>query len=435
MGRASTVTLLPLDRYARIMGINPAHFNQAAGANIMPADDNCSGVIYQYAWQNNDAISREDLAVVIRDAEDEIARVLGFYPAPKWISKELIDYPRPYNRRGIGYGGWSVRGQQISIKARWGKIIQPGRRTATLLGTATVAGATLAYTDPNGDTFEELATVTLTGIAATITDACEIKVYFAGKSGSPAWEIRPALSKTLSGGTFTATFDSYLFLKPDLWEALPTANRLEAISLEDPDSFVTSVQIYREYNDVTAVSATFYWENTPALDGWCCPACNGTGCASCALTEQNGCLHIRNVHTGEVVPAVATYDTEDALWEAAAWTVCREPDQVKVWYWAGDLDEGYLSGQSCEPLSDWYAQTITYLATARLERDLCACGDVWSKQKFLREDLAKSTDKESYNISLRDLDNPFGTRRGEIMAWRRIEKVAKDDQIFEGYAV
>ena len=41
----------------------------------------------------------------------------------------------------------------LSIMAEYGKVIQAGQRTVALVGTATVAGGTLVYTDADGDGF------------------------------------------------------------------------------------------------------------------------------------------------------------------------------------------------------------------------------------------------------------------------------------------
>ncbi len=40
-----------------------------------------------------------------------------------------------------------------------------------------------------------------------------------------------------------------------------------------------------------------------------------------------------------------------------------------------------------------------------------------------REDLAKNTQGASQILAMTLLDNPFGTRRGELMAWQRISKM------------
>ncbi|MHC4709558.1 MAG: hypothetical protein ACYTA3_03815, partial [Planctomycetota bacterium] len=86
MARASTYTLLSLDRWAAIMGINGAHFNGAAASAVMPYTDCCTDIWFQYDWQFHSRVGREELARAIAASERDIAEVLGYWPAPTWIA-------------------------------------------------------------------------------------------------------------------------------------------------------------------------------------------------------------------------------------------------------------------------------------------------------------------------------------------------------------
>lgn len=417
MARASIFTLLSLDHWAKILGVNPAHFNSAAGTSVMPLSSSCNDLWMQYSWQASDQVSREDLARAIYDAERDIANTLGYWPAPRWLSKEMHRYPQ-YYRPDMRGNGYNVQGQFKSLIPKYGKFIRAGRRAVSLVDDA----VTVTYSDPDGDGFNELATVTA---ATSLTDACEIKVYFTSKAGAQEWEIRPAKTKTVSGGSFTATFDSWQLINPDLWEALTTeveGNR--AISLT-ASVYVSTVDVYREYTDFTEPSAEFSWEPEPSRGlVFPCSSCGGSGCLACENTTQDGCLHVRDVERGIVVPTPATYDEDEASWQGASWTECREPDTVKIWYYAGELSERYLRGETHEPLSDYLAHTIAMLATGRLERDICACNNAHVLARDWRKDLAFSDETDSYQISEDDLDNPFGTKKGEVMAWKRVSRLS-----------
>lgn len=424
MARASTHTLLPLDTAARLTGISPPHFNQMAGASIFPAQGSCSRVWFQYDWQSADQISREGFADTIRDAEDEIASLIRYYPAPRWISSEMHKFPAFYRNEFFG-NGRNVRGMRKSVIAKFGKFIRAGRRAVALQGTPDVV-----YSDPDGDGFDELATVTQ---ATALTDECEINVYFAGEGGAQEWEIRPAKTKAITGGNFVATFDSWLFGDPDDWEAFPTADSAVAIVL-DSANFVTTADVYREFTDFAQASAEFSWEpsplNTLFSGGACCSSCGGTGCIACENSIQTGCLHTRDVDRGVIVPQPATYDADAGQWNKVQFSICREPDTVKVWYYAGDLDNKFLQGASCERLSHWFAQAIVWLAVSRLDRPPCACNNVHKHFEYLRQDLARLGSGElndpSFLLSENHLDNPFGTKRGEIKAWDRIGRLTEE---------
>jgi len=128
---------------------------------------------------------------------------------------------------------------------------------------------------------------------------------------------------------------------------------------------------------------------------------------------------------GVVVPQAATYDSDDGQWDADCWTECRDPDFVKLWYYAGKIDNRRFLDQACGLLSSWWAQTIAYMATARIERPFCSCANVTALADYLREDLAFLGRDGSYASTEDLLDNPFGTRRGEVVGWRRIKQIAK----------
>ena len=415
MSRASTPTLLSLDRYSKVLGIVPGHFNQGVSAIVFPLTNRCSDVWFQASWQGMDSVSREELAQEIAIAEEDIANLLGWWPAPVWIEQEVAMYPRHHRPDVIQYGGRNVRGLFKSVKAGYGKVIVPGQRAVTLIESPSTGAATLVFSDEDGDGFSETVTVTAT---TTLTDACELKVYFYNENGEREWEIRPARSKSISAGTFTATYWAWQFIDPDHWEEIPTPD-FSAIDL-DTAVYVSQVDVYREFTDVSAVSAALYWETEP-VGG--CDICNDAGCASCTLTEQEGCIHIRDAERGIVVPSAATYT--DGAWSSDTWTVCRDPDQVKIYYYSGLLSQRNLQGKDCDPLSNFWAQTIAMVATARLERPFCNCGNSTALAERWRKDLALAGEG-SFNVPFEMLDNPLGTRFGEIRAWQRISKLAPD---------
>jgi len=428
MARASTHTLLSLDRYAKILGVNPVHFAGATAGEFFPLHNRCSDIWLQHGWMFADSVSREDLALAIRDAELDIANELGFWPAPTWTVQEIRQYPRHHRPDAYRYGGRNVRGQMLSVLAEYGKVIQAGQRAVTLVGTATAAGGELVYSDADGDGFTERATITL---PTTLTDASRVKVFITGYGGAPIWEIRDPWYKEISGGNVEIRFYVWQMIRPELWEVYPTTATMDgpqAIDLTDLTNLVQSVEVYREYTPTNGVSATFYWEPTPSdslIDGLC-GLCGGTGCEACTLTTQNGCLHVRDANRGVVVPQPATYDEDTAAWSGDCFAKCRDPDFVKVWYYSGGFDQGFLAGHTLDPLPQVWANAIAWLATARLERPFCSCGNVLALCQKWQDNLAavSSTQQQaqSYQNAPDVLSNPFGSRLGEVMAWRRVRR-------------
>lgn len=406
MARASIQTLLSLDRWAKIVGINPAHFNQAYNDIAMTVSGGCADVWYQWPWQAVDRVGREDVAEAILSAEEDIARAIGYYPAPRWQVEEIHDYPKFHRPEYAEYGMSDVRGFGKGILADFGNVIAPGQRAVSLIA----AGAAVVLADADGDTVNETATVT---VATALTDLREIKYYFAGHAGDSEWEIRDPRTKIKAGGNVLATFWTWQLIDPDLWEELSSDTTPGAVDFDVLANIVATVDVYREYNDTTATSATFFWE--PLSTAPC------DDVTACALTVQDGCLHIRDAGIGMIVPTLAIYSS--GIWATAAPTVSRDPDMVKVSYWAGLINDDYKTGHTYEPLNNWWAQTIAYMAAARLERPVCACSNVQRLVEDMQTDLSFMGQSGSYAVAQDVLNNPFGTKKGEVFAWRRVKNL------------
>jgi hypothetical protein len=420
LAQQTPYTLLSLDRYAKIMGINPVHFY---GANIptdpvvLPVHSTCSSLWTKYSWQDADKVSRSDIADEILLAESEIARMLGYYPAPVWIENDTKPYPRPFFRDHYGVG-LDVRGDIKSVDCSFGRVIAAGRRAVSLIDTVATGGGGLVYSDEDGDGFYETATIS---IETTLTDINEIKVYFTGYDGQINWEIREPRRKYISSGYAYFTFDSWKFIEPYLFEQFQTDEGFTAIDISDTSNFVSQADVYREYTDYTQTSAQFKWEN----EGVFCANCSGEGCEACGNVSQNGCLRVRDGHNGILVPVPASYDEDDDEWTKQAWSASREPDKVTMWYCAGEQSKEYLNGTSVSPLSEFWAKTIAMLATARLDRPLCECGNVNAVVEKLQVDTSRNTVEGTFFNPPSIIDNPFGPRVGEMLAWRRMKYLSQ----------
>src|SRR3990172_5037370 len=191
MARASTVTLLPLDRFAKIIGMHPLHFNQITVADIAPAVT-CGMPVLQYSWQSSDRIGREEIANCIDEAERSLAEHLGFDVAPRWQVDERINFNVPANPELFNTTGLNIRGMWQSLRSLRGYIISAGQKVNTLIEAA----RPIVYTDSDSDTYFETATVTVT---TTVTDSEEIPIYYPSELGNDEWEIRPT-TISISGG-------------------------------------------------------------------------------------------------------------------------------------------------------------------------------------------------------------------------------------------
>jgi hypothetical protein len=297
-----------------------------------------------------------------------------------------------------------------SMKTRYARLVGVGQRGTTLIGEATTATGALVYSDEDGDGFLETATITL---ATTLTDEREIRLYYHDTDAHPDWEIRPLNSVEITGGFVQITLNSWLLIDPELYEEYPNSNGLGAIDVSTAANFVVSVDVYREYIDTTLPQAVLEWEATSGdcIDDDCDPVL------------QDACVSVRNYELGQVVPKPATYS--GGIWSLAAFANYYEPDLIKLYYYAGDTSKEYKRGLSLKPLSLFWEQCIAWIATARIERPLCGCGNAKNLADDLRKDLSINTREASHFYMTDVTTNPFGTKKGEVMAWRRIKYMVK----------
>lgn len=399
MARATTRTLLSLDRFSEIIGFDPLHFNQVVSA-LRPAGS-CSDLLYQYNWQDPAVAGREELAQAIADAEHAIAAYVGFSLLPEWQVDERQMAARITMREGFG-SGFNVRSMQKSVQVSRGHFIAGGQRAKTLIA-ATVA---LAYTDPDTDGYKEQATATT---ATTVTDINEIAVYFAGKAGADEWEIRPA-TVAIAGGNVTVTLKRHQLVDPTLWEALAAT----AVDGDVDANFETHVDIYRVRHDPQQ-QVQFIWEPEN------CANCGGAGCTQCEFATQYGCLTARDDRLGFISYRPATWNTDTLVFDSAEWAGCREPDRLRLWYRAGWQD--FSRAQPLKQMDAYWERTIAMLALAWLKGDLCDCTAVKTFVNWAREDLALSQSQtdlsRSFTFTRYAEKCPWGTRRGAVEAFQR----------------
>jgi hypothetical protein len=318
-------------------------------------------------------------------------------------------FPRDLFRENI-YHVRDVRLFAKGIKTKYGRVISGGRRGATL-----VENVRITYSDEDSDGLFETATLT-TLLATQSTDACDFHLFFAGMGGDQDWEVRPLRSIEFSGGTLTIVLDSWLLIDPEVLSAYPTDDGFTAVDVSTTTHFVATADIYYIYNDTSDASAVFKWEY--AAPGCVC-SCGGVGCPVCSDTEQDGCLAVRSHDDGLVAPYPATYSS--GTWSMAAFDVCRAPDKLELYYYAGDQSNEKLRGISCDPLSDFWAWCILWLAIARLERPPCSCNRLKNFFDYLREDLSMSFQGKAFFSGDDVRVNPFGPHRGEFMAWKKVK--------------
>jgi hypothetical protein len=405
MARSDTVTLLPLDRVAAIIQIDPLHFNGVVSAR-RPLRNACDDVWLQHDYQFVGRCSRESLAFALHQCEDMVAAHTGYPLLPTWIAEE----DQSVETLGIvelyGSGSTNARGHAKSITANKGYIRALGRRAVSSISV----GAAVVYSDLDGDGYKETATASS---PTTLTDPEEISVFYPGESGDDRWEIRPA-TITIVAGTATAVFKREQAVLPELLEKMTDlTDAPPTIDGDDDTNFLTTVDLYRVYNDPSQ-QVVFYSEGS-------CASCGGTGCDSCGFDVETGCLGIRDPRLGVLSYKRADWDVATQAYVAAAFTQGREPDRMLIWYKAGwkDTRLKYPNRQ----MDPTWERLLVYYALSKLDTDAPGCDNTRRIIRHYQEDLAKSQSTgagvgSSTQISQSDLDNPLGTRRGAVDMWR-----------------
>lgn len=385
MARAGTATLLPLDRFAATIGINPLHFNQV----FVPDVPVCEDVIYQHDWQHPGRAGREGIATAIRHAEERLSEVLGFKPKPVWIEDEQ------YSLSARTSGKWN------QIPLQWKRYLAGGIESKVLIA----AGRPVVYTGSNHG-YAETATITVNTSVANIE---EIAVFYPGKAGADGWEIKP-VTVSYDVGTSTATIvcRREQLLVEDLQEDFAA----EAEDGTVDASFLGSVDVYRRFHDPQR-QIQFLWAHG-------CLECSGVGCGGCAYTDQYGCLLGRDMKLGFVTATPGVWDTADNEFDFAEWAVREPPRRARLWYRAGwKWEAGPRPHVDMDPR---FERAISLFALTLLDAPICTCVDAAYEKWNAEYGKSESTNEGgfTYKFSKQLLENPLGSRAGAVEAWRLI---------------
>jgi len=345
MARAQTSTLIPLDRVATVLNLEPLHFNSVVSQYGIPERNACDDIWFQYDWQNAGKFSREELARVLHEAETVTATHLGFYPIPVWIEEEEHEIMSALRQERYNYR--NAVGGRRSFFADFKYVQAGGIRVKTLIQS----GVAVAFTDDDLDLYEETATVT---VATTVTDKEEVRAYFPGYSGDDAWEIRP-VDVVISGGVATITFPKAYIVRPDLQNKVPSPDDPTLIvDGDDNTNFVNTVDVYRVYHSESQQVVLY----------------NDPSCGSNVPTEVTGSFYVRDSKRGILAYTQATWNSTTEEWTPSI-SCTYMPYRLKSWYRAGlrNIKSSYPNLRMEETLE----RLIIYYALTLADKNICGC--------------------------------------------------------------
>lgn len=418
-----TTPLLPLEHFRRIIGLHPFWFWGLADNDKARERSAANAGFRKYAWQNADQLAREDMLQGILAAEDKLHDHLGFWPAPRYL-EDTLPYPRPYDSQLQFAASADADGRWLPVKVD-GWVQAVGVESKTLIQTVN-----LVFSDQDGDGLDDTFSATTT--ATTIeTDPAKIAVYFPaaerldGAGAVDEWRLEPVQVTINPSGTVTIRGRAWQIVRPVLYEGLGPAS----LDPDDPDTYITQVDVYRrttnpDGNTAATAQATLTWETAP-YPPWCVSgAVNVTYTGSAdtdpaAIAQAVARCGIRDARRGLVIPGRAVYDSANSIWTAVDWGIYRQPDTVTVRYLAGYPLEG------ADMAAAW-RDIVAKLAAAEMPTRLSA-KDAGNRALYHWQfDMSRAAGAgdEQYRISDQDLDNPFGTRRGHVYAWRKVKEKA-----------
>lgn len=392
--------LLSLELFRERLGYNPWHFFQLSNSTTTPRNSSCNDLVYEHEWQNASAVGRAEIRRALVLAQEQLASWLRYDVAPAY-REDTVAWPRLADAAWDRTGQFDQRGQFLSVILPRTQIQRIGYQRTTLIGNASVT-----YTDENGDGLDDTFTVS---IATSVTDTAQLGVYVAatdrydGSGLSQRWRIAP-VRVSVSGGIATITGRAWLAVRPVLYE-----ESTQAINPADATRFCATMDVARHYIDPDGITADdcqatlIYGPDTGD------PASVGEAVARAG---------IRDAANGIVAPALATYDATSGTWSSTAWACGLEPNGVLVRYEAGvPLVDGRMD--------PYFEELVFILTLANIPGPICACKEANKRLYHYQFDLARTggANGEGYGlISGEDLSNPYGTRRGQVEAWKRVSQ-------------
>lgn len=402
-----TTTLLPLDEWRRLTGWHPWFFRQLSNQKT-PITSRVNGIIRQYDWQKADYLSRNGIMEAIATAEQRLRDYLGYSIAPHWVTEE-IDLDRP------------GKGLSCLLQLGEGKLIQVATHSWTLISTAAQT-----YSDADQDGLNDTFTAT---VPDTTTDPADAALFFAvadrlvgTETDIDRYRIAPVTITRQDANNLKVVGPKYLLVDPYRYEGVGAVPGYDASmtggdssSAFDPDvdaNFVTTVALYKETltlaNKATLVYDRAGTETTYSLD-------------VTMFDKEIGLVQV-GLSAGECIACTCDCGCGGGWWGwgygcGSCLSGCAtQARRIRITYQAGAL------------LDDW--QTIvTRLACAEMDRALPDTTGLNKTVARWQNDLAQvssgttSGQYASYRVDQEVLNNPLGTRAGQVYAWQRIKNL------------
>jgi len=398
-------TLVTLEEFREFLDWNPFHFWGLSDQEALRVTSACDPRVFQFSYQSPGSrlLGRTEILRAISSAEEKLEDYLGFSVAPRY-REVTLPWPRLRDRRLRPHGSVGVDGRWRSLQLPEGYVQAVGQETFTPV----VEGVSIYWEDQDGDGYLDTGVV---GPITTSVSPSELCIVFSESerydSSQPLkmWEIRPKTVHS-SGNGVIISFRRWLAVKPRRYQGvLPPS-----LDPGDPSIFPVTVDVYRRWIDPDR-QGTVFWDSRPA------PGSDPVG----VFAEQIR-VGIHDPVDGVVTVAPARYDAESSRW--ASLLGKPEPDRVFIRYLAGFPRDSH--GRVASSLRE----AVILLAIAEMARPICGCDEANRILYHWQFDLARTTGADAqFATSTKTLQNPFGTRRGHVAAWEKVESLRRTSSI------
>lgn len=417
MAYSSSNTKLSINRWGELMGVDSYTLN---GVSVGDCEQyrlqpNCEKVWTQYRWQSNTNATREQLGDAIQTAVDDIEWKLSYPVAPTFIENETILF-RDSEANAI------AKLQSVVFFTDEKKLISAGHVSETELELS--SSTPHVYENESGYWLTFFLGITSTIIEETmLADSWEIWLapQEVDSTREQRWKMPKsklvALEETPGDGKERNIFIKYWYPTQDLIDhqlilAFPGEDGYYApdICTEPIDSAYVAISTIPVQDDLDRPAARIYFRES------------ASDCTeNCKETILPGIVEIVDAEEGLIALTLAKEVWTDDITPVFVGYECATEIDCSLYGVPYKVEFDYKAGATAKNGEVFMETEIAKMAAARLPMEVCECGNYGIANTY-RDDYALYDKASPRRTTVQLLNNPFGTRRGEVESWMAIQK-------------
>lgn len=366
---------LNINEFAEFFQINPFFFNFIDPSCIGIIDPVCSDFWNQYQWSSVNGISIELLSNLIKQAELQVKEYYGL-TVGEWITNERIVYPVNYMHGNL----ITPLIRDVTLMSKY-DIDFFGQYKFTELDTVPIE-----YT---GDLFFETGQITVTiPEGASVND---LHFYYPNST----YEIRNFTLLFHDDDIAIFEFDAVNLVKLDAIKKTRYVKG-KAHSLCDDDIYLEEIAVGIITKDACLPDIKVYYDNS------CIDSCNYDHIPACGIKIGNKTFKIN------------LQEYEDNCLVTANCSAIHDCIAKPIKY----IEINYYTKS---PFTEIIKTAIWNIVASRLPVNHCEC--LLGIFKDLQVDARLRSKEGNFTLTSFDLNNPIGSKRGEIVAYKMLESI------------